>query len=169
MSPTTIYEFGYIYPHGKAVEDGEEVPLPVFSWLEGCCLRAAEQGDAAWLRLTQRKGRKAVQVTNFVGVIRAPNGFQIEVLPKVGRAIGGGKEEARKLLIEMLRCLNGFRHIQTDSAHLAAARMPLLEVFIWEFLLAVEYIVKRGLRSDYTTRQGRTSLLYVASCWFLIT
>ena len=88
-----------------------------------------------------------------VGVIRAPNGFQIEVLPKVGKAIGGGAVEARQLLIEMLCCLQGFRHIQTDSAKISAARMPLLEVFIAEFLRAVKQIVKRGLRSDYSSRQ----------------
>jgi 5-methylcytosine-specific restriction enzyme subunit McrC len=92
-------------------------------------------------------------VTSFVGVIRAPNGYQIEVLPKVGKVIGGGAAEARELLIEMLCCLHGFRHVLTDSAKLSAARMPLLEIFVSEFLRAVEHIVKRGLRSDYRKRQ----------------
>jgi 5-methylcytosine-specific restriction enzyme subunit McrC len=104
--------------------------------------------------MTQRRGRRVVQVTSFVGVVRAPSGYQIEVLPKVGRAIGGGAKEARQLLIEMLCCLQRFRHIQTDSAKLAAARMPLLEIFIAEFLRAVGRVVKRGLRSDYFSRQG---------------
>lgn len=156
MSGVTIYEFGVLVPQGGVGLETEKlckVPVGVFAWLEGQCLRTAEQGDAAWLRMTQRRGHRAVQVTNFVGVIRAPDGFQIEVLPKVGQANGGGAKEARQLLIEMLQCLNGFRHIKTDSAKLAAARMPLLEVFIGEFLQAIKHIVKRGLRSDYTTRQ----------------
>ena len=156
MSGITIYEFDALVPSGPGFSDTEglrSVPPTVFNWLELQCLRTAEQGDAAWLRLTQRRGRRSVQVTSFVGVIRAPDGYQIEVLPKVGKAIGGGDKEARQLLIEMLRCLGGFRHIQTDSAKLAAARMPLLEVFIGEFLRSVEHIVKRGLRSDYTSRQ----------------
>ncbi|WP_218146820.1 McrC family protein [Nitrosospira sp. Nsp14] len=93
-------------------------------------------------------------MTSFVGVIRAPDGYQIEVLPKVGKAIGGGAVEARQLLIEMLCCLHGFRHVLTDSAKLSAARMPLLEIFISEFLRTVEHIVKRGLRSDYRQRQN---------------
>ena len=156
MSGITIYEFDALVPTVPGFSDTEGlrgVPPAVFNWLELQCLRTAEQGDAAWLRLTQRRGRRSVQVTSFVGVIRAPDGCQIEVLPKVGKAIGGGDKEARQLLIEMLRCLGGFRHIQTDSAKLAAARMPLLEVFIGEFLGSVEQIVKRGLRSDYTSRQ----------------
>lgn len=156
MSGITIYEFDALVPSAPGFNEAEGfrgVPLPVFNWLELQCLRTAEQGEAAWLRLTQRRGRRSIQVTSFVGVIRAPDGYQIEVLPKVGKAIGGGDKEARQLLIDMLCCLGGFRHIQTDSAKLAAARMPLLEVFIEEFLRSVEQIIKRGLRSDYTSRQ----------------
>jgi 5-methylcytosine-specific restriction enzyme subunit McrC len=152
----TIYEFDALTSEGSDASGAEglhRIPDKVYGWLEGQCLRSAEAGEAPWLRLTQRRGRRVVQVTSFVGVIRAPDGFQIEVLPKVGKAIGGGANEARQLLIEMLCCLQGFRHVQTDSAKISAARMPLLEVFIAEFLRTVENIVKRGLRSDYSSRQ----------------
>ena len=156
MNGITIYEFDALMTTGSHAADAEglhRIPDKVYGWLEDQCLRAAEAGEAAWLRLTQRRGRRVVQVTSFVGVIRAPDGFQIEVLPKVGKAIGGGAKEARQLLIEMLCCLQGFRHVQTDSAKISAARMPLLEVFIAEFLRTVERIVKSGLRSDYSSRQ----------------
>lgn len=152
----TIYEFDTLVAAGLdalGVEGVHRIPVKVFGWLEDQCLRSAEAGEAAWLRLTQRRGRRVVQVTSFVGVIRAPDGFQIEVLPKVGKAIGGGAKEARQLLIEMLCCLQGFRHVQTASAKISAARMPLLEVFIAEFLHTVDRIVKSGLRSDYSSRQ----------------
>jgi 5-methylcytosine-specific restriction enzyme subunit McrC len=156
MAHTPIYEFDAMVAAAAGVTDGvglRTVPPQVFAWLEAQALRLAEVGETPWLRLTQRRGRRAVQVTNFVGVMRAPDGYQIEVLPKVGKAIGGGDVEARQLLIEMLRCLGGFRHIQTDSAKLFATRMPLLEVFIAEFLRAVQHLVKRGLRSDYRAQQ----------------
>lgn len=157
MSGITIYEFDALVaaaPEGAGNDGVHVVPAKVFEWLESQCLRSAELGDASWIRLTQRRGRRAVQVTSFVGVIRAPDGYQVEVLPKVGKAIGGGDDEARQLLIEMLCCLQGFRHVQTDSAKLLARRMPLLEIFIAEFLRTVEHIVKRGLRSDYRERRG---------------
>lgn len=156
MVHTPIYEFDTLVAAADGVADGgglRTVPPKVFAWLEAQALRLSEVGETPWLRLTQRRGRRAVQVTSFVGVVRAPNGYQIEVLPKVGKAIDGGDVEARQLLIEMLRCLGGFRHIQTDSAKLLATRMPLLEVFIAEFLHAVERLVKRGLRSDYSAKQ----------------
>jgi 5-methylcytosine-specific restriction enzyme subunit McrC len=156
MTVLTIYEFEALAPDGVDVSyiDGLHlIPAEVFRWLEEQCLRAADAGDAAWLRWAQRRGRRVIQVTSFVGVIRAPDGYQIEVLPKVGKAIGGGAIEARQLLIEMLCCLHGFRHVLTDSAKLSAVRMPLLEIFISEFLRTVEHIVKRGLRSAYHQRQ----------------
>lgn len=156
MNGWTIYEFdalAAVEADVSGIDGVHRVPASVFGWLEEQCLRAADAGDAAWLRWTQRRGRRVIQVTSFVGVIRAPDGYQIEVLPKVGKAIGGGAVEARQLLIDMLCCLQGFRHVRTDSAKLSAARMPLLEIFISEFLRAVEHIVKRGLRGDYRQRQ----------------
>ena len=156
MNGLTIYEFDALAAAGpdfSGIDGVHLVPASVFGWLEEQCLRAADAGDAAWLRWAQRRGRRVIQVTSFVGVIRAPDGYQIEVLPKVGKAIGGGAVEARQLLIEMLCCLHGFRHVLTDSAKLSATRMPLLEIFISEFLRTVEHIVKRGLRSDYRQRQ----------------
>lgn len=156
MNRLTIYEFDALAAAGadfSGIDDIHTVPPSVFGWLEEQCLRAADAGEAAWLKWGQRRGRRVIQVTSFVGVIRAPDGFQIEVLPKVGKLIGGGAVEARQLLIEMLCCLNGFRHVRTDSAKLSAAHMPLLEIFISEFLRSVEHIVKRGLRSDYRLHQ----------------
>ncbi len=156
MNGITIYEFDALMAEGSDAAGAEglhRIPDKVYGWLEDQCLRSAEAREAAWLRLGQRQGRRVVQVTSFVGVIRAPDGFQIEVLPKIGKAIGGSAKEARQLLIEMLCCLQGFRHVQTESAKISAARMPVLQVFIAEFLRTVERIVKRGLRSDYSSRQ----------------
>lgn len=156
MKCLSIYEFDALVPMGGGAAGGEGihgVPAPVFAWLESEALRIAEAGDGSWIRLSQRKGLRAVQVSSFVGVLRAPNGFQIEVLPKVGKAIGGGAIEARQLLIDMLCCLRQFRHVQTEKAKLLARRTPLLEIFISEFLRAVDLVVKRGLRSDYSVRQ----------------
>jgi 5-methylcytosine-specific restriction enzyme subunit McrC len=160
MSGITIHEFDALTTAEAVAGEGlHVVPDRVFKWLEAQCLRTADASEAGWLKLTQRQGRRVVKVTSYVGVIQSPDGYQIEVLPKVGKAIDGGDGEARKLLIDMLRCLGDFRHIQTDSAHLAATRMPLLEVFIGEFLRAVEHIVKRGLRGDYLARRDNLPAL----------
>lgn len=162
MPHSTIYEFDSLVreqPGLPCAENVHAVSAGVYDWLEERCVGTASDERATWLKLTQRGRRRAVQVTGFVGVLRAPNGEQIEVLPKVGRAIGGGAVEARQLLIDMLCCLPAFQHLQTDSAKITAARMPLLEVFIAEFLRAVGAIVKRGLRGAYVTRRGNFQAL----------
>jgi len=156
MSSLEIYEFDALAPDGtvsSGIDGVHIIPVYVFAWLELQCLQAANAGQGAWLRWSQRRGHRVIQVTNYVGVLRAPDGFQIEVLPKVGRAIGGGVIEARQLLIDMLCCLHKFRHVHAHSAKLSAVRMPLLEIFISEFLGSVEHIVKRGLRGDYRANQ----------------
>ena len=149
MNSLTIFEFDKVV-EGKAGAVGHIVPQRVFTWLEMQSLRNDDHAPT-WLKPTQLSGKRAIQVTSYVGVIRAPCGFQIEVLPKTGR--NSSPDEARTLLIEMLKCLAGFRHIKTANADLVAERMPLLEVFIQQFLLAVGSLVKRGLRSDYVVRQ----------------
>ncbi len=162
MKGITIHEFDALCAGPSDLPETGTVrcvPAGVYRWLEEQCAALADKEEAAWLRLTGRHGRPAVQVTSYAGVIRAPDGFQIEVLPKVGKAIAGGHGEARQLLIDMLRCLPGFRHIQTDRARLLAARTPLPDIFISEFLRAVERIVKHGLRSDYTGIQDDVAAL----------
>ncbi|MFM4959682.1 McrC family protein [Aeromonas caviae] len=149
MSYITIFEFDKVV-EVEAGSEGLVVPKRVFAWLDMQSLRN-ESGNPNWLRPTHLNGQRAIQVTNYVGVIRAPCGFQIEVLPKIGRHTSC--EEARALLIEMLKCLAGFRHIKTSNADLVAERMPLFEVFIQHFLSAVSALIKRGLRSDYVARQ----------------
>ena len=149
MNSLTIFEFDKIVEEKTGVAE-PAVPSCVFKWLETQCLRTDDDGPR-WLARTQQNGRPAIRVNSYVGVLRAPCGFQIEVLPKTGRHTS--PDEARGLLIEMLQCLTGFRHIKTANADLVTKRMPLLEVFIQQFLLAVSSLVKRGLRSDYVARQ----------------
>lgn len=88
-------------------------------------------------------------MTNSVGVIRAPGGFQIEVLPKIGKVEADGGSSARSLLLDMLSCLGEFRHIRKDQAELQARRMPLFEVFVSQFLDGVRKVLQRGLASGY--------------------
>ena len=154
MNTLTVYEYDVLVEGtGQPAHDSTKVvPKGLFKWLQTEAVRLSESGETAWLRLSQRHGRPAVRLINYVGVIRSPDGFQLEVLPKIGRA-APQPARIRALLIEMLRCLAGFRFIQTERAALATAKMPLFEVFISEFLSSMEHLVKRGIRSDYVQQQ----------------
>lgn len=156
MNSITVFEFERI------VETDIEKVAPdnyrsVFSWLEEQCLRD-ERGTPRWAKLSQRGGQRAIQICNYAGVIQTPGGFQIEVLPKIYKESISNESEANKknsrnVLIDMLRCLPEFRHIKATNADLKAQSMPLMEVFIKQFLDAVATLVRRGFRSDYITRE----------------
>ena len=149
MKPLTIFEFDKVV-EAKVGAVGNVVPPRAFAWLDMQC-QGSNDNTPVWLKPAQHNGQRAIQVTSYVGVIRAPCGFQIEVLPKIGKSISA--DETRALLIKMLKCLAGFRHMKTANADLTVERMPLLEVFIQQFLKAVESLVKRGVRSDYVAHQ----------------
>ena len=90
MKPISIYEFDALVPTGGGavgVDGVHVVPPTVFAWLEAEALRIADLGEGSWIRLSQRKGSRAVQVTSFVGVIRAPDGYQISYLDGTGDVV----------------------------------------------------------------------------------
>lgn len=130
-----------------------EVQPRVFKWLDDEARYSSALGPPAWIRPSRQRGAPAVEFTSYVGVVRAPDGTQIEILPKIGKSSDADVGRIRRTLLEMLSSLPKFRHILTDHAALKTSRMPLLDVFIHQFLQAVQAIVKRGLRGGYSTRQ----------------
>lgn len=156
MEGLSIYEFDVLVAESAKVptQDGvHAVPDAIYQWLEEECQHLVEGEGATWLRWSRRGGARAVQVTSFAGVIQAP-GYHIEVLPKIGKALDGGHGAARGLLLDMLVCLETFRHVKTHQARVLAARMPMLEVFIAEFLDSVRQLIRHGIRSDYREVEG---------------
>lgn len=92
------------------------VPRAAFRWLEEQSFRGDADARTPWIRPARWGGRQALQLTSYAGIVQAADGTRIEVLPKVARAVGGGEAEARWLLVAMLRCLPGFRHVRAGRA-----------------------------------------------------
>ena len=90
-----------------------------------------------------------VQAKNYIGVIRLPSGFQIEILPK----LNAPEEKLRELVVEMLRTLKDFSDKKFRNASLDTARLPLYEIFIQIYLEMISDLVKRGLKSSYILRE----------------
>lgn len=146
----SVFEYDLL-GSGKAASVGAKlVPQQVFDYLEALSLTSIQ--GSQFLKLTSRSGFKLLQVQNYAGMLSTPHGFQLEILPKVGKNLTTAS--ARETLFTMLSHLPGFRHIQTQQATLQAQRMPLLEIFISQFLLSVSQLLKQGLRSDYVSEQG---------------
>ena len=145
----SIFEYGYLISEKDSgrVKDATELPPACFEWLEQCCLKDDAEYDQRLLTLKTVGRVKVLQVKNYVGVIALPGGAFIEVLPKTGH------DNAREQLVMMLRTLKTFRHIATTSASIKASRMPLMDIFIHQFILNVQAILQQGLKRDYLRQQ----------------
>lgn len=84
-----------------------------------------------------------------------------EILPKIANLEDDekGLQEAKDILIKMLRTLKDspFKHL--DHAHLKSAKMPLLEVFISMFLSELTKLVQRGIKNDYIAKEENMAFL----------
>jgi 5-methylcytosine-specific restriction enzyme subunit McrC len=167
----TLFEFDCLVSDEGAIKAGYEsseyshiqvVSNTAYGYLKSLCL--SDETESKLLQLRRRRNMEVLQVQNYAGVIFTPDRTQIEVLPKIGKGFKGENSEsdytkARKSLLIMLRSLKGFSHIQTSSANIASQKMPLLEVFISQFLNSVNVLVKRGLRSDFVRQEDNLSFL----------
>ncbi|OCH40712.1 McrC family protein [Aliivibrio fischeri] len=157
----TLFEFGFVAKDDRAEVHSrvQKVSASSYDYLKRMCL--GDESDRKLLKLRSLDGMEVLQVQNYAGVIFTPDKTQIEVLPKIGKSTneGEGEEQARVSLLTMLRALKGFSHIQTASANITHQKMPLLEVFIGQFLHSVNALVKRGLRSDYVRREDNLAYL----------
>ena len=150
---------------GKATDiNSVGVPKSAFSYLLSLIQdepKNEAQGNdfSPFLKLTTYKRKTALKVQNYVGVLQTPCGTVIEVLPKLHLETEESEERTRHLLIKMLRCLRDTPFKQANNANIRDAKMPLLEVYISQFLAITNQLVKRGIRSDYIRQQTNSQFL----------
>lgn len=126
--------------------DEAQISATAFDWL--CDLAARWRASGA--QLLQVHDRRWLRMDNFVGVLQTPCGLQLEILPKhVDAADAPAVQSARHLLARMLETALDLPPRITDAADLRLFEHPLVEWVMRRFLLALDHVVQRGLRSDY--------------------
>lgn len=150
----TVFEYGHLVSETDSDRVAHAVALParLFEWLEQRALRDDAENTHRLLTLRSRGGVKTLQVKNYAGVIALPGNSFIEVLPKTGHS-EENVDIARQQLLMMLRTLKSFRHIATSTSSIRTSKMPLLDVFIQQFIDSVQQIVRQGLKRDYLRLQ----------------
>lgn len=143
----TLFEFGFISKSDQASSDEiKRISAKSYDYLKKMSLSDSE--DRKLFKLSSKNGVEVLQVRNYAGVIFTPDVTQIEVLPKIGQN-SSDESKARYTLLVMLKALKGFSHIQTTNANILKQKMPLLEIFISQFLDSVNSLIKQGLQRDY--------------------
>lgn len=150
----TVFEYGHLVDEKDRGRINNAVVLPtkLFEWLEQRCLKDDADNTHRLLTLRSRGSVKTLQVKNYAGVISLPGNAFIEVLPKTGRR-EQNIDIARQQLLMMLRTLKSFRHITTSASRVRTSKMPLMDVFIQQFIDSVQQIVRQGLKRDYIRQQ----------------
>jgi len=117
----------------------------------------SNQQTIPYLKIMTKKGYgKVLQTQNYVGVLQTKDGTTIEILPKIQEI---STEESKKILIKMLKTLKKSPFKNFNMAHLKSANMPLLEIFITMFLDELSMLIKKGIKSDYVTKEENLAYL----------
>jgi 5-methylcytosine-specific restriction enzyme subunit McrC len=147
MHTITVREYARITAVPMAGTNGLDqatVSEAAFDWL----CKESERLRKTGAGLIQLEGRRWLRLDNYVGVIEAPDGTRIEILPKTFDD-GDDGCKARRLLQKMLqRCL----HLEPRVSALTGLQVfdgPLTEWVIHQFLTALDTLIKRGLRFEY--------------------
>ena len=112
---------------------------------------------AQYLKITTKKGLgKVLQAQNHVGLIQTKDGTTIEILPKIQEL---SEDESKNILIKMLKTLKKSPFKNVNTAHLQSSKMPLLEIFITMFLEELAVLVRKGIKSDYITKEENLPFL----------
>lgn len=146
MLPQIIPEWATIGPKGSGAS--AVLPEPAWRWLLNKIETDPRLSKAFSAKLSH--GKVALQIEDRVGVIVAPDGTMVEVLPKLLRA-GASPESARRLVLRMLSVVEQLPVIETTEASLGVVPRSLPEVLIRRFLLEVRALLHGGLRRTYET------------------
>ena len=132
---------------------------------------AHQEGNHRFLKF---KNFNTLVAQNYVGLIQTKSGFCVEILPKTFQATNESQgfeaqkdenkkqeliESAKNLLLRMLQALKNSPFKYNQLASLKVQNMPLLEIFVLMFLNELDNLVKKGLKSNYTTQEENRKFL----------
>jgi len=174
--PYCIREFGFLVSDAQGFTGDSSsqvlapnvVVLPNKAYESLMALQYSESTRDAdiqpFLKPATYRRKPALQVRNYVGVLQTACGTQIEVLPKLYNPSSANSdvssdEHCREILLKMLRTLRDSPFKNSGRADIRDAKMPLLEVYISQFLALTNHLVKRGIRSDYVQVQKNSKFL----------
>lgn len=134
--------------------DRAHIPRAAFDWL--CTTRFLD--GLGGQRLVQVDDSRTLQVGSHVGVVEAPDGTRIEILPKTHEAADDAAS-ARRLLRRMISVALEIPARQAGETDLELVEASLAEWVIGRFLTELRQLVQRGLRLDYRRVEESTRYL----------
>lgn len=154
-NPIVTYEFGNLYIEGQLHKEGDTaLPETAFNNLWDFILsnKADDDSDNV-MSVHSRGGRRYMRTSRFIGTIQTRDGQVLEILPKIYKASGKQEENkniCRKVFLNMLRHFSDTKSRSFQNASLQTQKnFPILEIYIANYVSAVEELVLGGLRRSY--------------------
>ena len=153
--PIVTYEFGTLYIEGQAHKEGDTpIGEKAFNNLWNFILSNKAEGDSdVVMSVHTRGGKRYIKTGRFVGTIQTKDGQVIEILPKIYRTSGQQVDDqklCRQVFLNMLRHFTDARAKSFQNASLGTKKgFPILEVYISNYIDAVEQLVLGGLKKNY--------------------
>jgi 5-methylcytosine-specific restriction enzyme subunit McrC len=145
MTPIVVREYARLTTDDSIKTNLDRAYIPQSAFDELCRLSAGFKTNGA--SLLHLEDRRWLRLDNFVGIVETPCGTLLEILPKHTEA--SNEAASRALLIKMLKMALDLPVRTTDKTDIQTFRHPLLEWVMKEFVLALDHLLKRGLRFDY--------------------
>jgi 5-methylcytosine-specific restriction enzyme subunit McrC len=139
-----------------AFDGSTSILVDDWDWLNELCKKNTE--SPAFFQPVYRSGVRGLQATNYVGTVETPSGTRIEILPK-SFSTGDDPQHLRQIVLKMLSRVLDLNTYSWEQGALAVLNQPLHEHLIGLFLLAVEHMVKKGIRSSYVLREDEQPFL----------
>jgi len=153
----TVKEYGYLKSSSaKQSLVGEKISPLAFAELADLIAETPDNDDVEHGSIFWQRGQR-LQVRHYVGMVQTSDGTQIEILPKISDSFTS--EILRNIVFKMLREVGRIPYKSAQTANLHTADLPLLEIFIRDFLDNVQQLVKRGIRSDYVRQTDNLPFL----------
>ena len=149
------YEFGNLYIDGQLHKEGDTaLPSVAFNNLWNFILsnKADDDSDNV-MSVHSRGGRRYIRTGRYVGTIQTRDGQVLEILPKIYKASGKQEEDkniCRRVFLNMLRHFSDTKSRSFQNASLQTQKnFPILEVYIANYISAIEELVLGGLKRNY--------------------
>lgn len=153
-----MVEYGYIASKKSTdfVDKGcVLIDNDAFEELESFVLQNGGNTDSPevsnFITISYKKGiGKILKAQNYVGLIQTKSGSTIEILPKIYD--GNGELSYKKtinIFFKMLKSLREAPFKKFNLSSLKISNMNLWDVFINMFLIELDILIKRGIKSAY--------------------
>ena len=178
----TIQEYQKIVLSNEANEESKRFFDEICQFVDDFTgAKNAEDDVSLYVKKGKEKSDKHqgtfIQIMNYVGLIELPNGYQIDILPKIYFSNTNGNlssengkyyfidksessvedkdiEKTKLIFTDLFCALNNIKKIKTlRNSNLEVKEKRILDIFISMFLDSLNELVKRGLKSIYLNKE----------------